>query len=739
MSGFLKRGRSKLKSGLLQVTHVATSVASSRSPSPHVPGASHSQGSHTPQRSASKQTRSQRTAELGRTAYDGLNLIVQSLYDCSDIFLPLKTAAGVFLAITGVVERVSANKKELDELELRLKSILSIVQTYKGLGGMRELQSRIEKFCEDIENQMKSVENMKNHPVLVRSAESTTDADKIAKAFRNMNILCEMFQMDTQANITVNVAEIIRLLKTGSLDRLNYKTSYKTRQSPYGDPTSCMPGTRVQILDDLVTWASHEGPKVYWMVGMAGTGKSTIAQTFCERLDEKNMLGASFFCSRASDNANDARLIIPAIAHSLASTSPAIKSQVIKAIEDEPALAEPTYIKMDVQFNELIAQPIRITVGAADKRYKVIVIDAVDECRDLRRVASLIRLFLASVSQIPLRIFIASRDEYLIRQAFNTYTAEEFHLHEVDKNVVKDDIAMYVKALLHQVHEDNGNDSGETWPPESELSALLHQSSTLFIYAATAIRYILDGEALYKSRLTALTQETKSGGKQMLGIDGLYALILEQACHDWEEHEIKRMRDVMSLVIFFRTPLSIEAISSLSRLDASQYLSRLTSVIHVPSRKQSSITVTPLHTSFPEFVTDYTRCSPACCPTFTVLVAAECHELLAVKCLELMNRLLEYNVAKVPEELTMPRGERKNSPQYIDSIPEVLKYSCIHWVSHLMEVQMPCTELITALLTFFRTHLLQWIECMTVLCKSLMVPKSLTGVATTLTVCFCCL
>ncbi|KAJ7754384.1 hypothetical protein DFH07DRAFT_823141 [Mycena maculata] len=128
MSSFLKRGRSKLKSRLLQVTHVAASVASGRSASPHVSGASDSRESHTPQPRASEQTRNQTAAELGRTAYDGLSLIVQSLYDCSDIFLPLKTAAGVFLAITGVVEKVSANKKELDELELRLKSILSIHQ-----------------------------------------------------------------------------------------------------------------------------------------------------------------------------------------------------------------------------------------------------------------------------------------------------------------------------------------------------------------------------------------------------------------------------------------------------------------------------------------------------------------------------------------------------------------------------------------------------------------------------------
>jgi hypothetical protein len=46
--------------------------------------------------------------EGGSTAYEGLKTAIQGIYDCSDIFLPLKTAAGVFLTISKVVDvRVS--------------------------------------------------------------------------------------------------------------------------------------------------------------------------------------------------------------------------------------------------------------------------------------------------------------------------------------------------------------------------------------------------------------------------------------------------------------------------------------------------------------------------------------------------------------------------------------------------------------------------------------------------------
>ena len=418
-------------------------------------------------------------------------------------------------------------------------------------------------------------------------------------------------------------------------------------------------------------------------------------------------------------------------------SSPCIKSEVVKAIENDPKLAEPTYINLVDQFNKFIRDPIQVSarVGNTNKTYKIIVIDAVDECTDLRLVSSLIRLILESASTIPLKVFIASRDEPPIRRAFTSLPRLQtaFYLHEADKDMVKGDIRVYLEMSLTEIKVEHGN-TLDTWPPESEISTLLDRSGTLFIYAATAIRYISQGGTYYKSRLSMMAKrDTKSLSKlQTSMIDGLYEHILDQACELREESEVIPMRQLVSMIVFLRNPLPIQPISSLSGIDAQQCLSLLKSVIHIPTHDEAA--VTPFHASFPDFLTDPTRCLRKREPPFSVLVASESHEMLALKCLQQMNCLLKYNICEVAKELTVSRMETTNSPDNSKKISEVLKYSCIYWASHFSEAQLFGDDLIDALHTFLHKHLLHWIECLSELDELQTGIPSLKSVSTALLV-----
>ena len=479
-----------------------------------------------------------------------------------------------------------------------------------------------------------------------------------------------------------------------------------------------MPGTRVKILADLDAWVSDDHScKVYWMAGMAGTGKSSILHTLCEILDRQHRLGASFFSSRASDKTSNARLIIPVIAYGLSRASPSFKLEVVRAIEDDPALAEPTYINLQEQLTKLIYNPLGTTAGKHSRAYKIVVIDAVDECVNLRVVSSLIEVILQLTSDIPLKIVITSRDETPIRNAF--YSKPEllnaFYLHEVEKDVVKDDIEQYITKSLTGIKHRHLGQPLDGWPSQVELSHLVDRSGILFIYAVTAIRFI-DDEG-YQDRLSImiLAESKPRSNLPTAEIDGLYGCIVDQAFKSRLPFEVERMTNVLATVICLRNPLTIQGIASLLGMDfshVSNSLSCIKSLIFVPTNEKAPIS--PFHASFPNFITDSTRCSPEICPSFPALVPLKTHEMLAIKCLKYMNTSLKYNICNIPEELTVSHRERTDSPENIGKISEALKYSCIYWASHLAELQAPDMDLIPTLHFFVHNHLLHWMECLSI-------------------------
>ncbi|KAG5637284.1 hypothetical protein H0H81_005079 [Sphagnurus paluster] len=680
------------------------------------------------------ETRSQQIKAVGSATYEGLKIVLHGLNDCSDSFLPLKAATGALLKVIDIVETVSGNKKDLEDLKAKLESITMIVKGYQKHNGLHAIEHRISNFCYAITLQLNAVQELADHSLLSRTAQGKKDADTIMKAVQNISTLCDVFQMDTQLNTEGMVKDILEGMMSGSIEKLNHEmTSYKTRHSSYGNPTGCMEGTRVKILEDLNDWTSDVNhKKVYWMVGMAGTGKSTISHTLCEILDRKNLLGASFFASRASEKTNNAHLIVPVIAYGLARDSPSMISEVLKAIKNDPALVEPTYNNLKKQFQMLLYDPICKSRTKGVGPCKIIIIDAVDECTDLNLIYSLIQLILKSASDIPLKVLISSRDETLIRNAFNSKPEhlDAFYLHEVEKDIVKHDIKQYLEASLADIRKRYDGPPG--WPLQDVVSKLVDLSDRLFIYAATAVRFVDDED--YEDQLSIVvgSDSEYTGNPPLVDIDDLYRQILEQAC---KKKTSTKMRQTVAAVIFLRIPLSLRGIGSLLGVDVSKTLSSLKSLIYIPT--DTKAVVAPFHASFPDFITNPARCSPEFCPKFPALDASEHHGMLAHKCLEHMNALLKYNICDISKDLTVSYRERTNSPENVNKISEALQYSCLYWASHLAEVEMSGEKFIDTLLDslakFLHEHLLHWVECLSILGKVETGIKSLSSAVTILT------
>ena len=141
-------------------------------------------------------------------------------------------------------------------------------------------------------------------------------------------------------------------------------------------------------------------PNIYWLSGMAGTGKATIAHSLCELLDEKGILGASFLCARSDSVLRDPSHIVPTIVSMLTRLSPPIRSKLCEVLESNPDTGSPNIL------------PCNSTASLQEtKTYKIVIIDAMNECSHQMKVMLLIKTIYDGVSNIPLKFFISNHPE----------------------------------------------------------------------------------------------------------------------------------------------------------------------------------------------------------------------------------------------------------------------------------------------------------------------------------------
>ncbi|KIK66400.1 hypothetical protein GYMLUDRAFT_157563, partial [Collybiopsis luxurians FD-317 M1] len=144
----------------------------------------------------------------------------------------------------------------------------------------------------------------------------------------------------------------------------------------------CSPGTRIHVLASVEQWAISLNPfsaSGYWISGMAGTGKSTIAMSICQNLKNKGLLAGSFFCSRQIPECRDYRLIVPTLSYQLAKFSGAFATALKNILTRDLDLATKRPVE---QVEYLLVEPWNAVSDMFKKAHfiPVFVIDALDEC-----------------------------------------------------------------------------------------------------------------------------------------------------------------------------------------------------------------------------------------------------------------------------------------------------------------------------------------------------------------------
>ena len=481
----------------------------------------------------------------------------------------------------------------------------------------------------------------------------------------------------------------------------------------HGDRKGCLRGTRETVLNEIDLWTRDPSKSpVFWLNGLAGTGKSTIAQTVSERTFADGLLGASFFCSRDFGDRSDLHFVFPTLAFQLAHKYPKFRSILIPLLQSNPDV---THESLNNQMEKLVVEPLR-SAGVST----VIVIDALDECKDDEPSSAILSVLGRFVEQIPrVKFFITGRPEPRIKTGFRlpllVDSTDVFVLHDVHPALIKDDIRLFLK---HELSELAGRRRLEGWPSDEHIDLLCHRAAGLFVYAVATVKFLDNKVQLPKRRLEAiagLPECTRHEGKTRFNsnatLDSLYASIVQAAFGEEDSGTLSKVRSTIGAVVLLVNPLPPSGIAELVGLDPEEVILFLASVHSLLAiDEDSSQPVKPFHKSFPDFITDPLRCTDA-----RFYISPEnLHLELAMDCLRVMNEDLEQNLLSLPEYALNSEVEDLKT-RIENRISIVLRYACQFWCSHLTKTAGDVINVVPRMRFFLKEKFLAWLEVLSVI------------------------
>jgi len=443
--------------------------------------------------------------------------------------------------------------------------------------------------------------------------------------------------------------------------------------------------------------------------GLAGTGKSTIAKTIAERLFADGKLGASFFCSRDFEDRRNLQLIFPTLTTQLARKYPEFRKILVPLIQSDPEIA---YESLYNQMNKLIVQPLKQSSIST-----VIIIDALDECEDEGPASAILSVLGRLVSEIPkVKFFLTGRPEPRVYEGFRlpllVKMVDTFVLHNVEQSQVDSDIRLFFTTGFSELAGRRGG--LDNWPSEEQLIGLCERAAGLFIYAAATVRFVDDNKRDPRSQLDLLLQSQKIGAREGKALDTLYTSILQEAFSDDDPEDDAKIRSVLGAVILAVHPLSSSTIAMLLGYDAEDVphlLSLAKSLLIL--QEDTSRPVRPFHKSFPDFITDSTRCTN---PRFHIS-PPDHHLQLLTGCLDLTNRTLAKNMCNLPDGVA--NSDVSDLKERVEKcIDPALQYACLSWHAHLVDADTTPTRtpgITPTLRRFLKKKFLCWLEVLSVL------------------------
>jgi hypothetical protein len=508
-----------------------------------------------------------------------------------------------------------------------------------------------------------------------------------------------------------------------SSDR-NYPQSQSIRDLPrakaaYNDyakenrRVSCFEGTRQALLSDIEKWIFDATQfLIYMLSGLAGIGKSTVAQTIAERAANLGILGASFFFLRNEADRRNAEKFITTIAFQLCVYNKQFAEAIGNALTEGRGAAA-TSKDPEQQLEALILQPLRHLMKSRCQPV-VIIVDALDECED-RDVPAVLKALSLLVQALPsFKVILTTRPQPHI--PVSPEVQKIFYLQDIDDKIVDGDIRLYLKHCLSQEQVAARLPTlRKPWSASDEkIDSLVRGAGRLFIIASTSVLFILDTKvrqpALQMKKLRSAFDQNRT---PLNALNDFYTVILRSALPvDSDFDIVERFQKVIGTIVLIQDRLPVEPLARLIGLDPEAVHGVLDNLQPVISLGGPGEIPLIYHNSFPDFITDSARCKDS-----DLFIPPKYHHVrIATHSLRAMNTLLKQNILNLdtPARLMFNDNALEESgiteSQLDEKIPLELQYSSKYWVDHLKSGDIEDSNLMKELELFGGEHLLHWFE-----------------------------
>jgi len=472
----------------------------------------------------------------------------------------------------------------------------------------------------------------------------------------------------------------------------------------------CTPGTRVKILEDISKWAndcSPQSPRVFWLTGQAGSGKTTIAYTITKRFGNANTLGGNFLCSRQFEETREGTRIVPTIAYQLTRTCKSYAGALHNAQNFDAV-----HHDVPTQLRDLLVGPWQHSTRNPQLPPYLIVIDALDEIKD-GGGSPFLQELLTVIDEYDLRGFkflVTSRPDPEVVTLCESFTSDAVcWLQDVPIEEAELDIKTYLGTKLPMLASS------------LELAELVQQADGLFVYAATAVKYLTPHRSITATEQTRMlkylvskSHKPASMNDATVLIDTLYRQIMVDAFSKFKDEFLACRLRILYTLLCTAERTSTFVAAGLVAEGGDDVAMAVVKELHAVLYTQGD-RVYWYHASFPDFIFDPAR-SNLDNLAFWCNEPAH-HKLLAESCFRVMKSGLRFNMGDIQSSFLLDSDDSEAlSEKVSDNISAVLRYSTRHWTHHLPSPKLVNTDnLLICISEFLEIRVLFWIEAMNLL------------------------